>query len=132
MSDNNNSDVPLRNLNYQRRSVSVGDSPFLAAVDDQYDTQDNERTISDEQYLKPGDFNDRICTPLPRTNHRPTASTCWLVFHCLFSSVLNPFPIDNINNNNNRIANPSADHCHLKICFFIIDKRKQTIYLALI
>jgi hypothetical protein len=125
MNDNNNSDLLPRGLIYQRRSVSVGDTPFLMAVDDQYETQDIEQTTNDDQYIKPGNADDYICTPLPRTNHRPTASTCWLVFFylLLFSSVSNPFPINKIDFDNKK-ASSSVEYCRFKFCFFIIDKKK--------
>jgi len=113
MSDNNNSDLLQRGLNYQRRSVSVGDTPLLMDADNQIDL---EQTTNYDQYIKPGDFDDYICTPLPRTNHRPTATTCWLVFLSVFIYIKSlPYPkIDFYN----KKANSSVENCRFKIMLF--------------
>ena len=80
MSETSDSNLLQRSLNYQRRSVSVGDDPLLTITDDQSENGETNESTSYHQHIKPGENDGYICTPLARTNHRPTATTCWLVF----------------------------------------------------
>jgi hypothetical protein len=95
MSDNNNPDSLQRVINYQRRSVSAGDTRFRTPADDRSEICNDEQTTDANQYITQCTENGYHCTPLPRTNHRPTAKTCWLVI--MFSSLYNIFPYDKIN-----------------------------------
>lgn len=58
-----------------RRSISVGDTSSSAVEENQ--------PTNYQQYLKPDDDDGYVCAPLPRTNHRPTAATCWLVIFAI-------------------------------------------------
>jgi len=91
MTDNNNDDSFQRVINYQRRSVSVGDAPLQITTDDQPQTCDDKQSTDYNQYITQSDDDGYICALLPRTNHRPTAKTCWLVF--MFSPLYHIFPI---------------------------------------
>jgi hypothetical protein len=91
MNDNNNHDSLQRSINYQRRSVSVGDTPLRMIEDNQSEPCDDEETIVYNQYITKSDDNGYICTPLPRANGRSTAQTCWLVV--MFSPLYITFPI---------------------------------------
>jgi hypothetical protein len=87
MSDNDNSGSLQRTANYQRRSVSVGDSPIQMVADDEPETFNGEDISDYNQYITKCDDNGYVCAPLPRSNNRPIAKTCWLVF--MFSSPRN-------------------------------------------
>ncbi|CAF0872632.1 unnamed protein product [Adineta ricciae] len=70
---------PPRTFLFQRRSVSVGDSPLQSAADDD-DSETFAATNSTEnynQYITKCDDDGYICAPLPHCNNRPTAKTCW-------------------------------------------------------
>lgn len=84
-------DIFQRVINYQRRSVSVGDDPLRMAAENQLEFYDDEQiTYTDyNQYITPCNNDGYVCTPLPRTNHRPTAKTCWLVL--IFSPLHHTF-----------------------------------------
>jgi hypothetical protein len=82
MSHNNNNpnyDSLQRTINYPRRSISAGDTRHAMVKDDPSESHNDETNTNYNQYITPCDDDGYICTPLPRHNHRPTASTCWLV-----------------------------------------------------
>ena len=83
MSNDDDSNTLQRTVNYQRRSVSVGDSPLQMVADDEPQPCTNEEIKDYNQYITTCDGDGYICAPLPRCNNRPTAKTCWLVlcFH---------------------------------------------------
>lgn len=115
MSDRQNPESLQREKFYQRRSVSVGDTSSPIVADDSSELPDNEEMTNYIPYIKPNDKDGYICTPLPRTNHRPTAATCWLVF--LFASSLLGFPRQN--------ARCSVSTLSPSILLFIIDKNSD-------
>lgn len=65
MTDSPYNDLSLQIFNPTRRSVSLGDSPF----------DSNEQIPNQNESCH--DKDGYICTPLPRTDHPPTAKTCW-------------------------------------------------------
>ena len=79
--NNNNDQASIQRMSfYQRRSVSAGDNPTRINPDDTPSAICNEeQTFNYNEHITKCD-NGYICTPLPRTNHPPTAKTCWLVF----------------------------------------------------
>lgn len=114
MSKNSNNELVEREIYPQRRSMSVGE-PASSNLPD-------EPTTKYEQYIQPDDHDGYICTPLPRTNQRPTAATCWLV--------IPPFTISSPSPPHPRVALFPARteenarfsiFSRIQFCFFIID-----------
>ncbi len=91
MSENDNSGSLQRTFNYQRRSVSVGDSPLEMVTADENEVFVNDQTTDYNQFITKCDDNGYVCAPLPSCNNRPKAKTCWLVVlsvHPLITSFL--------------------------------------------
>jgi hypothetical protein len=85
MSDTNNHGSSQRTINHHQRSVSVGDDPHQLPDDDLLEARGDDQNKDYSQYITQCNDQDYICTPLPRSNHQPTATTCWLVY--LFTSL---------------------------------------------
>ncbi|CAF2575041.1 unnamed protein product [Rotaria sp. Silwood2] len=77
MNDNVNYHSPQRTVNYQRRSVSVGESSLQTCLDDGFEICGENQTTKYALNIEQLDENDYICAPLPRSNNQPTAKTCW-------------------------------------------------------
>jgi len=78
-SDKNN--ASQSSLPYQRRTVSV-DEYSIPTQNNEYDGADDKyikRTLhnSKHEMMKQISDEDYVCAPLPRTNNRPSAKTCW-------------------------------------------------------
>ncbi|CAF1347195.1 unnamed protein product [Rotaria sordida] len=66
-----------RNANYQRRSVSFGESSLRMDLDDESEICCENQTTNYNQNRRQSGEDDYICVPLPRSNNQPTAKTCW-------------------------------------------------------
>ncbi len=77
--DNNNGSKSLSS--YQRRTQSV-DEYSLQNLNDGYNEINNKHINGilnkhKHEFMKQISEDDYVCAPLPRTNNRPSAQTCW-------------------------------------------------------
>jgi hypothetical protein len=83
MNENGTDNVSKLLLFQQRRTQSVDEHALQILNDDIYgrDDKNRNRTLKNRSHdiIKECDDN-YIHAALPRTNNRPTAKTCWLVF----------------------------------------------------
>ncbi|CAF3405209.1 unnamed protein product [Rotaria sp. Silwood1] len=77
MNDNIHYHSPQRNVNYQRRSASVGESSLPMCLNDELEIYRENQTTTYNPNIRQSDENDYICVPLPHSNNQATAKTCW-------------------------------------------------------
>jgi hypothetical protein len=82
----NSNDASKSSLSHQRRTQSVDEYSLQKLSEEFYgiDEENTDQTLTngnDKTVKECGD--SYMCAALPRTNNRPSARTCWLVFSFL-------------------------------------------------